>query len=34
MAADEVTRLTADETRLLEDLKVLLLPRDRTTTAT
>jgi peptide chain release factor 1 len=28
MAVDEVTRLTADETRLLEDLKVLLLPRD------
>ena len=28
MAVDEVTRLSADETRLLEDLKVLLLPRD------
>jgi peptide chain release factor 1 len=28
MAVDEVTRLTADEERLLEELKVLLLPRD------
>ena len=28
MARDEVSRLEADETRLLEDLKVLLLPRD------
>ena len=28
MAVDEVSRLTADETRLLEELKVLLLPRD------
>jgi peptide chain release factor 1 len=28
MARDEVTRLEADETRLLDDLKVLLLPRD------
>jgi peptide chain release factor 1 len=28
MVADEIDRLTADEDRLLEDLKVLLLPRD------
>jgi peptide chain release factor 1 len=28
MIADEIARLTADEDRLLEDLKVLLLPRD------
>jgi peptide chain release factor 1 len=28
MVADEIARLTADEDRLLEDLKVLLLPRD------
>ena len=28
MATDEVTRLAADEERLLEELKVLLLPRD------
>jgi peptide chain release factor 1 len=28
MATDEIDRLTLDETRLLEDLKVLLLPRD------
>jgi peptide chain release factor 1 len=28
MARDEITRLEADETRLIEDLKVLLLPRD------
>jgi peptide chain release factor 1 len=28
MARDEVDRLEADETRLVEDLKVLLLPRD------
>ena len=28
MARDEIDRLEADETRLLEDLKVLLLPRD------
>ncbi|MGH2474351.1 MAG: peptide chain release factor 1 [Candidatus Limnocylindrales bacterium] len=28
MARDEITRLEADEARLLEDLKVLLLPRD------
>ena len=28
MASDEIDRLTGDETRLLEDLKVLLLPRD------
>jgi peptide chain release factor 1 len=28
MAVDEVARLTADETRLLDELKVLLLPRD------
>ncbi|HEY0443633.1 MAG TPA: peptide chain release factor 1 [Candidatus Limnocylindrales bacterium] len=28
MARDEIERLTADETRLLEELKVLLLPRD------
>ena len=28
MARDEVTRLEADESRLLEDLRVLLLPRD------
>jgi peptide chain release factor 1 len=28
MVADEIARLTADEDRLLEELKVLLLPRD------
>ncbi len=28
MVADEIDRLTADETRLLEEMKVLLLPRD------
>jgi len=28
MIADEIARLTAEEDRLLEDLKVLLLPRD------
>ena len=28
MARDEIDRLEADETRLLEELKVLLLPRD------
>jgi protein subunit release factor A len=28
MARDEIERLEADETRLLEELKVLLLPRD------
>ena len=28
MATDEITRLTGDETQLLEELKVLLLPRD------
>src|SRR4029079_18292836 len=28
MAREEITRLEADETRLLDDLKVLLLPRD------
>ncbi len=28
MARDEITRLEADEARLVEDLKVLLLPRD------
>jgi peptide chain release factor 1 len=28
MARDEIARLEADETRLLDDLKVLLLPRD------
>ncbi len=28
MARDEITRLEADETRLIEELKVLLLPRD------
>jgi peptide chain release factor 1 len=28
MARDEISRLEADEARLLEDLKVLLLPRD------
>ena len=28
MARDEIARLEADETRLLEELKVLLLPRD------
>ncbi len=28
MAREEITRLEADETRLLEELKVLLLPRD------
>ena len=28
MARDEIERLEADETRLVEDLKVLLLPRD------
>jgi peptide chain release factor 1 len=28
MVADEIARLTADEDRLLKDLKVLLLPRD------
>ena len=28
MAGDEIDRLEADETRLLEELKVLLLPRD------
>jgi peptide chain release factor 1 len=28
MATDEITRLGAEETRLLDDLKVLLLPRD------
>ena len=28
MASDEIERLTADETRLLDELKVLLLPRD------
>ena len=28
MVADEIDRLTAEETRLLEELKVLLLPRD------
>jgi peptide chain release factor 1 len=28
MARDEIGRLDADETRLIEDLKVLLLPRD------
>jgi peptide chain release factor 1 len=28
MVADEIERLTSDEGRLLEDLKVLLLPRD------
>jgi peptide chain release factor 1 len=28
MVADEIDRLTADEDRLLEELKVLLLPRD------
>jgi peptide chain release factor 1 len=28
MARDEITRLEADETTLIEDLKVLLLPRD------
>jgi peptide chain release factor 1 len=28
MAGDEIARLSADETRLLEELKVLLLPRD------
>jgi peptide chain release factor 1 len=28
MARDEVTRLEGDESRLLEDLRVLLLPRD------
>jgi peptide chain release factor 1 len=28
MVADEIERLTADEDRLLEELKVLLLPRD------
>ncbi|MBA2756067.1 MAG: peptide chain release factor 1 [Chloroflexi bacterium] len=28
MARDEISRLEADETRLVEDLKVLLLPRD------
>ena len=28
MATDEIARLTSDETQLLDDLKVLLLPRD------
>ncbi len=28
MAREEVDRLEADETRLIEELKVLLLPRD------
>ena len=28
MARDEIDRLEADETRLVEELKVLLLPRD------
>ena len=28
MAREEIDRLEADETRLLEELKVLLLPRD------
>ena len=28
MARDEIDRLEADETRLIEELKVLLLPRD------
>jgi peptide chain release factor 1 len=28
MAEDEITRLSSDETRLLDELKVLLLPRD------